>query len=43
MRGGGRQGGVTMVGCLGTFYRAKGRSGGGWPLKGRQRRSGAPL
>jgi hypothetical protein len=43
MRGGGRRGGVRVAGCLGTFYRAEGRSGGGRPLMGRLRRSGAPL
>jgi hypothetical protein len=43
MRGGGRHGGVRVVGCLCSFYRAKGRSGGGRPLKGRRRHSGAPL
>jgi hypothetical protein len=43
MRRGGRQGSVRVAGCSGAFYRAEGRSRGGRPLKGRWRRSGAPL
>jgi hypothetical protein len=35
--------GVRVVGCSGAFYSAEGRSGGGRPLKGRPRRSGAPI
>jgi hypothetical protein len=43
MRGGGRRGGVRVVGCSSAFYRAEGRSGGGQPMKGRRRHSVAPL
>jgi hypothetical protein len=43
MRWGGYRGSVRVAGCWGTFYRAEGRSGGGQPLKGRWRHSGAPL
>jgi hypothetical protein len=43
MRGGGCRGGLRVAGCSSAFYRAEGRSGGGRSLKGRRRRSGAPL
>jgi hypothetical protein len=43
MRGGGRRGGVRVVGWSGTFYRVEGWSGGDRPLKGGGRHSGAPL
>jgi hypothetical protein len=43
MRGGGRRGGVRVVGCSGAFYRAERRSGGSRPLKGRRQCSGALL
>jgi hypothetical protein len=40
---GGHRGGLSVVGCSGAFYTAEGRSRGGRPMKGRRRRSGAPL
>jgi hypothetical protein len=43
MRRGGHWGSVRVAGCSSAFYRAEGRSGGGRPLKGRQRHSGAAL